>query len=63
MTTSDRARPLAGDGPTTAETARRLGIRYQHAYNILHNSGADKSNRRIGARQVGLLAIYAQRRH
>jgi hypothetical protein len=26
---------------TTGEIARRLGIRYQHAYNVLHNSGAD----------------------
>lgn len=34
MTASDRIRPLAGDGLTTAEIARRLGIRYQHAYNV-----------------------------
>lgn len=39
MTTSEQIRSLARDGVSTAEIARRLGIRYQHAYNVLHNSG------------------------
>jgi hypothetical protein len=41
MTTSDQIRSLAREGVSTAEIARRLGIRYQHAYNVLHNSRAD----------------------
>lgn len=40
MTTSDRIRSLAGDGLTNAEIARRLGIRYEHAYNVLRNPSA-----------------------
>jgi hypothetical protein len=39
MTTSDQIRSLAREGLNTAEIARRLGIRYQHAYNVLNNSG------------------------
>ncbi|MGY3621007.1 GIY-YIG nuclease family protein [Bradyrhizobium sp. USDA 10063] len=42
MTTSDQIRSLAGEGLSTAEIARRLGIRYQHAYGVLHNSGGVK---------------------
>lgn len=40
MTTSDRIRTLADEGLPTAEIARRLGIRYQHAYNVLRTNGA-----------------------
>jgi len=40
MTTSDQIRSLARDGLNTGEIARRLGIRYQHAYNVLRNSSA-----------------------
>jgi hypothetical protein len=35
MTKSERIRELARQGVSTAEIARRLGIRYQHAYNVL----------------------------
>ncbi|WP_245576819.1 GIY-YIG nuclease family protein [Kaistia adipata] len=35
MTKSERIRELASQGVPTAEIARRLGIRYQHAYNVL----------------------------
>ncbi|MGO7529031.1 GIY-YIG nuclease family protein [Rhizobium leguminosarum] len=35
MTTSARIRALALDGMATAEIARQLGIRYQHAYKVL----------------------------
>lgn len=38
MTTSDQIRSLAHEGLSTAEIARRLGIRYQHAYNVLNRS-------------------------
>ncbi len=35
MTTSARIRALAPEGMATAEIARQLGIRYQHAYKVL----------------------------
>lgn len=35
MTTSSKIRALAAEGMETAEIARRLGVRYQHAYNVL----------------------------
>jgi hypothetical protein len=38
MTISDSIRKLASEGCETAEIARRLGIRYQHAYNVLKTS-------------------------
>jgi hypothetical protein len=40
MSISDNIRTLARDGLSTAEIARRLGIRYQHAYNVLRADGA-----------------------
>jgi hypothetical protein len=50
MSVSEDIRALAREGHTTAEIARRLGIRYQHAYNVLKSappnpksSTADKS--------------------
>jgi hypothetical protein len=39
MNISENIRALALDGITVAEIARRLGIRYQHAYNVLKVSG------------------------
>ena len=38
MTISSSIRALAREGLSTAEIARRLGIRYQHAYNVLSSS-------------------------
>ena len=35
MSVSEDIRALAREGLATAEIARRLGIRYQHAYNVL----------------------------
>ena len=35
MSISEDIRALAREGLATAEIARRLGIRYQHAYNVL----------------------------
>ncbi|SCX28077.1 hypothetical protein DSM25558_4365 [Agrobacterium sp. DSM 25558] len=35
ITKADQIRALAADGLEVAEIARRLGIRYQHAYNVL----------------------------
>lgn len=40
MNVSDNIRALAREGHGTAEIARRLGIRYQHAYNVLKADGA-----------------------
>lgn len=39
VSTSAKIRALAAEGLETAEIARRLGIRYQHAYNVLKSSG------------------------
>ena len=35
MSVSENIRVLAREGLATVEIARRLGIRYQHAYNVL----------------------------
>ena len=40
MSVSENIRALAREGLATAEIARRLGIRYQHAYNVLKRGGA-----------------------
>lgn len=40
MSVSENIRGLAREGLDTAEIARRLGIRYQHAYNVLKADGA-----------------------
>ena len=40
MSVSDDVRALAREGLGAAEIARRLGIRYQHAYNVLKQSRA-----------------------
>jgi hypothetical protein len=40
MSVSENIRALAREGLAVAEIARRLGIRYQHAYNVLKASGA-----------------------
>ncbi len=39
MSVSEDIRALAREGVATAEIARRLGIRYQHAYNVLKAGG------------------------
>lgn len=39
MTVSEDIRALAKEGLKVTEIARRLGIRYQHAYNVLKQSG------------------------
>lgn len=40
MSVSDSIRALAREGLRPAEIAKRLGIRYQHAYNVLKADGA-----------------------
>ncbi|WP_310473794.1 hypothetical protein [Sandarakinorhabdus sp.] len=39
MTKSDEIRRLSDSGLSVTEIAARLGIRYQHAYNVLKNAG------------------------
>jgi hypothetical protein len=39
MSVSEDIRALAREGLTVAEIARRLGIRYQHAYKVLKDDG------------------------
>ena len=39
MTKSETIRELAGQGLPVAEIARRIGVRYQHAYNVLRAAG------------------------
>lgn len=40
MSKADQIRALAADGMETADIARKLGIRYQHAYQVLKRSDA-----------------------
>jgi hypothetical protein len=47
VTKSDQIRALAVQKVPTAEIAKRLGIRYQHAYNILRKSGASKATPKL----------------
>jgi len=49
MSISDSIRALARDGLSTADIARKLGIRYQHAYNVLKRNGEGKSDSMKGA--------------
>ncbi|HEV7353611.1 MAG TPA: GIY-YIG nuclease family protein [Brevundimonas sp.] len=39
MTKSEQIRALAKQGLSTTEIARRMGVRYQHAYNVLRQAG------------------------
>lgn len=39
MTKSDMIRSLAGQGLSVSEIAQQIGVRYQHAYNVLKRSG------------------------
>ena len=47
MSVSEQIRALASEGLSTAEIARRLGIRYQHAYNVLNNFSMRPTTREI----------------
>ena len=47
MTTkSDQIRQLAAEGFSVSEIAAKIGVRYQHAYNVLKNSGIATTARR-----------------
>jgi hypothetical protein len=45
VTVADDIRSMACDGVSVAEIARRLGIRYQHAYNVLKAGGSLPASR------------------
>lgn len=53
MNVSEQIRALASEGLSTGEIARRLGIRYQHAYNVLNNSTGRQTAREIVVPTVG----------
>lgn len=63
MNTSDQIRALGRQGLAVAEIARRIGVRYQHAYNVLKASGllpAARSNvapRTAGAAEASEAAV------
>jgi hypothetical protein len=54
VSVSEDIRALAREGLKVAEIARRLGIRYQHAYNVLKQSPAPSSAARDGQGKVSL---------
>jgi hypothetical protein len=49
MSVSEKIRELAREGLSTAEIARRLGIRYQHAYGVLKGQDVvkERPNREV----------------
>ncbi len=56
-TKSDKIRALSRHGVPTAEIARFLGIRYQHARNVLVEAGLHRAGEEAGA-----LAVSRERR-
>ena len=53
-TKSDKIRALSRNGVPTAEIARFLGIRYQHARNVLLQSGLHKTGKAAAAQPAVL---------
>lgn len=51
LSKSERIRRLAKDGLSTADIARMLGIRYQHAYKVLRDMGTSSVTRPKPARR------------
>jgi len=49
MSKSNEIRRLAAEGMTTADIARQLGIRYQHAYGVLRDMASGSGKRKAGA--------------
>jgi antitoxin component of MazEF toxin-antitoxin module len=60
-TKSDKIRALAREGAATADIARYLGIRYQHARNVLVSSGlhAPRRDREAGDKPAVAMAAAA----
>ena len=64
MSVSEKIRALARDGFSTTEIARQLGIRYQHAYNVLKANSAPVATSKAVQREqlldlVGALALVS----
>lgn len=53
MSTSDDIRALAAKGMKVADIARELGVRYQHAYNVLKRNGVLPAPKAKPAPQAG----------
>ncbi|RVK16988.1 GIY-YIG nuclease family protein (plasmid) [Ensifer adhaerens] len=51
MTKADQIRALAAAGLKTAEIAKQMGIRYQHAYNVLNGQRLTKAAKVTAAHQ------------
>lgn len=45
MTKAEQIRRLAAEGLSVSEIAASVGVRYQHAYNVLKRSGASPAPR------------------
>lgn len=60
MTKADAIRRLAAEGLSVAEVAARVGVRYQHAYNVLKRSGATATPRAVKAPAQSKPALHAQ---
>ena len=54
MSVSEKIRALARDGFSTTEIARQLGIRYQHAYNVLKANSASVATSKAVQREQSL---------
>lgn len=57
MSISDNIRTLANEGLPVADIARRLGIRYQHAYKVLKDSS--QSSDGVGSPATKLIPVSA----
>ena len=55
MSKSDDIRALARDGFAVADIARRVGVRYQHAYNVLKAAGMLSEARSNVATRAGII--------
>lgn len=59
MSVSEKIRALARDGFSTTEIARQLGIRYQHAYNVLKANSASAAIPKAVQREQSLDLVGA----
>lgn len=60
MTKADQIRQLAAEGLSVSEIATRVGIRYQHAYNVLKRSGSGTAQRFAPTSVPAKPPLYAQ---
>ena len=60
MTKADDIRRLAAEGLSVSEIAARVGVRYQHAYNVLKRSGATAAPRAVKPAAQAKPPLHAQ---